>query len=144
MTLTEQQLAEAVEAMARAYDKEDAAQRGEPDPWDIEFDDEFQFEEFRAERLACSQTALTAALPIIEPQWQPIETAPKAPLDSLGEGPSIILFGGFSGNSVRTGHWKAAKTNSWCDTLLGRTPRPPTHWMPLPAPPIRALAEEAR
>ena len=72
-------------------------------------------------------------------EWKPIETAPKEPLNFLGEGPQIILLGGFrnedGGPSVRTGSWKAARTNTWVDTALGRCPMVPTHWMHLPKPP---------
>ena len=52
-------------------------------------------------------------------EWQPISTAPKEPLNSYGEGPTILLAGGFMRDgvpSVRTGHWKAVRTNAWCDT----------------------------
>ncbi len=59
------------------------------------------------------------------------------------EGPTILLWGGFSGGSVRTGHWKAKRTNAWCDTALGRCPRTPSHWMPLPAPPARFNAPDS-
>lgn len=71
-------------------------------------------------------------------EWQPIETAPKGPLNIVAEGPTILLCGGFTNNrvpAVRTGHWKAARTNAWCDTALGRCSMQPTHWMPLPKPP---------
>lgn len=69
--------------------------------------------------------------------WMPIETAPKEPLSRfVEEGPSILLFGGYSGGTIRTGYWKAKRTNAWCDTALGRTPLTPTHWQPLPKPPV--------
>ena len=73
--------------------------------------------------------------------WQPIETAPREPFDKYGheEGPTILLCGGFmdAGRpTVRTGHWKGRRTNAWCDTALGRCPKMPTHWMPLPHPPV--------
>lgn len=71
--------------------------------------------------------------------WQPIETAPREPVNVFGEGPTILLCGGFNSGpgipSVRTGHWNAARTNSWCDTALGRCALEPTHWQPLPKPP---------
>lgn len=70
MTLTEQQLAEAVEAMARAIDP--VAWRNEA--WGLESD--YQ-ERAQQDARRKAEAALTAALPIIEPQWQPIETAPK-------------------------------------------------------------------
>jgi len=69
--------------------------------------------------------------------WQDISTAPRSPL-SYDEGPTVLLLGGFVSDgkpTVRTGHWKAARTNTWCDTVLGRCPRTPTHWRPLPADP---------
>lgn len=52
----------AVEAAARAHDAEDAAQRGEPDPWSIEGED---FKEFRASRIVAMRAALQAALPVL-------------------------------------------------------------------------------
>jgi hypothetical protein len=68
--------------------------------------------------------------------WQPIESAPREPLNHMGEGPTILLLGTYSSNggpeTVRTGHWKAARTNAWCDTELGRCPYQPKAWMPLP------------
>lgn len=52
---------EALEALARAYDREDASQRGEPDPWD--YDDGNEAERlWRAERIACAQVGLAAYL----------------------------------------------------------------------------------
>jgi hypothetical protein len=48
----------ALEALARAYDKEEAAQRGEPDPWAFGNDDG----PWREERLACAQVAAEAYL----------------------------------------------------------------------------------
>lgn len=73
--------------------------------------------------------------------WQPIETAPREPFDKYGheEGPTILICGGFMDAcrpAVRTGHWKGRRTNAWCDTALGRCPKMPTHWMPLPHPPV--------
>ncbi|OBQ68944.1 hypothetical protein EFV37_29340 [Mesorhizobium loti] len=45
-----------LEALARAYDREDASQRGEPDPWDDGAEDPI----WRAERLACAKAAMQA------------------------------------------------------------------------------------
>ena len=71
--------------------------------------------------------------------WQPIETAPK-------DGRTILLAGGFLSDgrpSVRTGYWHDGKRlKAWFDTALGRCAMKPTHWMPLPDPPI-TTAEEA-
>lgn len=49
---------EPLEALARAYDREDASQRGEPDPWKDAEDDA----EWVSERLACAQVAEAAYL----------------------------------------------------------------------------------
>ena len=85
-------------------------------------------------------------------EWQPIETAPKAPLDGWNVlGPPIIL--GFAPDeeghtkASREGYWRPAfpagengKTYSagWVSTLDPHVEPPyetPTHWMPLPAAP---------
>ncbi|RWN33449.1 hypothetical protein [Mesorhizobium sp.] len=48
-----------LEALARAYDQEDAAQRGEPDPWD--YDDGNEAEKvWRSERITCAAVAIAA------------------------------------------------------------------------------------
>lgn len=51
---------DALEALARAYDREDASQRGEPSPWADESD--ATFPAWRAERLACAEVAIKAYL----------------------------------------------------------------------------------
>jgi hypothetical protein len=85
-------------------------------------------------------------------EWQPIETAPKMPLESWSAlGPSIIL--GFAPDATgytlptREGHWRPAlpagangRTYSagWVSTLDPHVEPPlsqPTHWMPLPEHP---------
>jgi len=48
--------AELIEAMARAYDREDAAQMGEPSPWSIADRDP----DWESGRLACAEAALSA------------------------------------------------------------------------------------
>ncbi|MGA0617547.1 dATP/dGTP pyrophosphohydrolase domain-containing protein [Paracoccus sp. KR1-242] len=50
----------AVLMLAQAYDREDSAQRGEPDPHGHEFQDEEHFKEWQSERIACSEAALIA------------------------------------------------------------------------------------
>lgn len=86
--------------------------------------------------LAIAMAAADAIKAAKDEGWQPIETAPRAPLSEfLEEGPTILLYGGFSDGNARTGHWKAKKTNAWCDTAVGRMPKAPTHWRPLPSPP---------
>lgn len=63
--------------------------------------------------------------------WQPIETAPK-------DGRPILLFGGYSGGGINIGAWGGSRPASWRDGhSMGRQfPRPCTHWMPLPEPPL--------
>jgi len=53
MTLSDTQ----VEAMCRAHDAEEAAQRGEPSPWD-NYDPRSDENEFRICRMVCMRTAL--------------------------------------------------------------------------------------
>jgi len=50
--------ASALEVLARAYDGEDAAQMGEPNPWDAA--EEAEDNEWFEERLCCALTALEA------------------------------------------------------------------------------------
>jgi len=47
-----------VEIFARAHDREEAAQMGEPDPWSIDNDDE----EWKRDRLACVRAGLGAVV----------------------------------------------------------------------------------
>lgn len=46
-----------IEEMCRAHDLEDAAQKGEPSPWNIGLDDE-DFPSFRRERISAMRCAL--------------------------------------------------------------------------------------
>lgn len=71
---------DACEALARAYDREDAAQRGETDPWSIGIDDD---PEWVADRIACARAGLAALT--ASPGWQPIETISRAAQDVLAE-----------------------------------------------------------
>lgn len=61
--------------------------------------------------------------------WQPIETAPK-------DGTRILLFNSYQ---VRLGYWGGKRPACWKEdsgrSLWGA---PPTHWMPLPAPPTNS------
>jgi hypothetical protein len=65
-------------------------------------------------------------------EWQPIETAPR-------DGARILLV---RGDYIWLDDWwKGDGANSNWSSLVawkqatGKTPDPPTHWMPLPAPP---------
>lgn len=66
-------------------------------------------------------------------EWQPIETAPKE------DGCEIL---GWDGNSVQVLEWWAGGGNPrlacWMDGH--GISFEPTHWMPLPEPPLGAVA----
>lgn len=63
---------DAIERAVRAHDREDAAQKGEPDPWADEFP-----EPYRSERMTAMRLALEAAQPAsVAPDVQ-IEVHPK-------------------------------------------------------------------
>lgn len=77
--------------------------------------------------------------------WQPIETAPRSPLD----GDHVILVGWDDSTHICRAFWDTASEQaSWVallpggeNRLLGRAVRlsdPPTHWMPNPYPPTKA------
>lgn len=63
---------EALEALARAYDREDASQRGEPTPWD-----DVEDLTWKAERIACAQVGLAAYLASSPEGRQEAAVAPK-------------------------------------------------------------------
>ena len=67
--------------------------------------------------------------------WQPIESAPK-------DGTDIILWLPWIGR-VRTGRWTMHKRWSADFGVAYRLPLlgEPTHWMPLPAPPVAQAAQ---
>lgn len=64
------------------------------------------------------------------PKWRPIETAPK-------DGTEIDLW--HEGDRIADAYWKGGRwwapnfDYDGCDGVIGGPP--PTHWMPLPAPP---------
>jgi hypothetical protein len=88
-----------------------------------------------------ARAALLTAQPeaVGEPTWRPIETAPK-------DGPAVLLgwfeLPGMSGREV--GFWHT-RESAWCNyhRVLHNKDYPPTHWMPLPAPPTRHPTKEA-
>lgn len=59
----------ALEALSRAYDMEDSAQRGEPDPWFVAREADPDEDEWRYERLACAKAGLEA----LAAYWAAIE-----------------------------------------------------------------------
>ncbi len=59
----------ALRALAQAYDREDAAQRGEPDPWNLDDPGDIgDSDTWVSERLACAQVAAEAFLSALLPE----------------------------------------------------------------------------
>ena len=75
---------------------------------------------------------LKAAELLKQVEWQPIESAPKT-------GEVIILYGQTQHAEfpfVGQGHWyKVYKKWAW-HHYIGDEPNQPTHWQPLPQPPV--------
>ena len=74
----------------------------------------------RIERLLASQDS----------GWRPIESAPK-------DGTAILVFCPHASpyQIVASFHTKEPKWSGWLEDYEGEQIWPPTHWMPLPAPP---------
>lgn len=92
------------------------------------------------------EAALTAALAVsfpIQQDWQPIAGAPK-------DGRAILLGWQLPHGEVNEGFWFDGVGNHWnqpgwrCtdDDRLTSHPMEPTHWQPLPAPPIQQDADD--
>lgn len=80
--------------------------------------------------------ALSATSPVSEPpreiQWLDIESAPK-------DGTDILLWDGWEGYGYGVACWSQGWMWSGaavCDEHSGNGPIDPTHWQPLPAPPV--------
>lgn len=58
--------------------------------------------------------------------WQPIETAPK-------DGTEVLLFAGFD---MGICFWREDETMTGWTWGLGKRFLNPSHWMPLPPPPV--------
>lgn len=70
----------ALEALARAYDHEEAACMGEPSPWvsaDSEGDDEWKAERIVAARAGLDAYRSALSLPVQPVAWEGMDTAPK-------------------------------------------------------------------
>jgi hypothetical protein len=70
----------------------------------------------------------------VEPQWQPIETAPREGVILVSEGekyPDIAWWVSAIGETQ--GYWSNGETDAYGDAAA---PLQPTHWMPLPAAPV--------
>lgn len=59
--------------------------------------------------------------------WQPIETAPRD-----GERILLVINHGPHGDKIWTGLW----ADGWI-VSYGKAEKQPTHWMPLPEPPVK-------
>jgi hypothetical protein len=65
--------------------------------------------------------------------WQPIESAPKDGTE--------ILVGWVGAKTIRPARW--VSMNGWIIYMSTTKPlNPPTHWMPLPSPPVRASSQD--
>jgi hypothetical protein len=85
--------------------------------------------------------AMLAAAPAAPDAWQPIETAPKGgPLLVCFDRPDVIndLWPEPPGRYVTIAYWDRfhGESGHWCECHDGQ-PVKPTHWRPLPAPPLR-------
>jgi hypothetical protein len=67
-------------------------------------------------------------------EWQPIETAPK-------ENRDVLVCEDGIGKPVRVAFWDKARGGVW-SMWPGRERIYPTHWMPLPAPPVSRIRGE--
>lgn len=80
-----------------------------------------------------SAALLLGAAALRQTTWQPIATAPKEGWVLLVESDGEPIVGGYVdfGDDVPKGY-----KNGWFDNATGRYEITPTHWMPLPAPPV--------
>ena len=69
-------------------------------------------------------------------KWQPIETAPK-------DGTKLLLkfqgpFSDAAEDGIVTGSWSDYSRSWWLSSIWASSGahKPPTHWMPLPSPPL--------
>lgn len=66
-------------------------------------------------------------------EWQPFETAPK-------DGTALLCWSEDEGSVDLI--WFEPAWGRWIDETLERYPLAPTHWMPLPAPPVSPVHRE--
>ena len=64
--------------------------------------------------------------------WQPMETAPKEPLNALGEGPRILTCSALG--EMHVSHWKAGRVRAWRIVFTSYDPKP-KWWQHRPEPP---------
>lgn len=131
---------EALRALAQAYDREQSAQRGEPDPWMLDDPGDISDSDtWVSERLACAELAARA---LFDALWQPIETAPKTPMDDDASSGPVILLASISGHRA-IGYWGrgiANQRHGWVslhDHMIMSYGTSFTHWCPIPAPPAQ-------
>lgn len=127
-------------AMCKAHDREDAAQTGEPSPWDLPNDDatiEAIWVESRVDAMREALAALAANGLQVEQGWQETTKAPppegttKIMALSLsyddGKTPIVLTFFKYNGLAA----WRDWDTDPYPLSTI-------THWRPLPAAPSRA------
>jgi hypothetical protein len=84
-----------------------------------------------------ARAALTAALS--QDGWQPIETAPRDGTPILGYRAGIPVKTRIAVIAWLPEEWRLG--DSWSGSALGLTMQFPTHWRPLPAPPLPTQEE---
>lgn len=100
--------AEAVEAAARAHDREEAAQKGEPSPWrDLDYSLPGDVD-WRDERIAAMRVAIAAYLSHqAEAGWRMMPREPSIDVEIAGENarrnPRAIWFAMFDANTAAAG-----------------------------------------
>lgn len=117
---------EACLRFAEGYDREDAAQRGEPSPHDA---DSEGYAEWATDRIGCVRAglrALRAQAEALAQTWQPIDTAPED---------KEILVCSTEPYDVCHVIMEDGEAHAVGD---GGMFHDPTHWMPLPKPPAIA------
>lgn len=65
-------------------------------------------------------------------EWQPIDTAPRIPIDKFGYGPTIFLL---IEGSPGMGFWDQDFDRWYIETEAGHHPQP-SHWLAVPSLPI--------
>lgn len=71
-------------------------------------------------------------------EWQPIETAPRKPLDEHGYGPTIFIL---VGNEPAVGFWDDDFSNFYFGDFSSPK-RQPSHWLPVPQLPLTSAYRE--
>lgn len=107
----------------------------------------------REARVRALRAALEAALPLLVPEWRPIESAPDEPCGVLLYYPIEDCHPGLIPGqtyAVQVAFWNGARfceQGTAHDVLDERADAPeerPTHWQPLPAPPEPPVVDKEK